>query len=368
MRPRIAVIAPEDLQMPGGMAVQARAQGEGLGGDGYEVLFIATNPNFPARLQWLRRLRYARTILNETLYLSSLARLRRADVAHLFSAAYWSFLLALLPVLVLARGFGKKIVLNYHSGEAEDHLARWGMLVHPWLRLVDEIIVPSEYLRGVFARHGYRARVIPNVVDTSRFRYRERALLRPRLLSNRNFEWYYRVDDTLEAFRLLRAACPDATLTLAGGGTEEPRLRRLAASMGADAVRFVGRVDPAAMPELYDAADIFVNFSVIDNQPVSVLEAFAAGLPVVSTATGDLAAMVRHEQTGLIVPARDPAAMAKAVASLLKEPERAVSMCRRARQEVERYKWSRVRDSWAAAYDAPGDSSRSSVSAPYRPV
>src|SRR2546425_2542348 len=348
-RPRIAVIAP-DLEMPGGQAVQARALVGGLRSEGYELTFIATDPRFPVGLQWVRRYPYARTVLNEALYLSSLPDLHRADVVHLFSASYWSFLLAPVPAILIARRLGKRIVLNYHSGEAEDHLARWGMFVHPWLRSVHEIVVPSEYLRSVFARHGYRARAIPNVVDAGRFRYRQRVPLRPRLLSNRNFEPHYRVADILEAFALLKAWYPEATLTVAGSGSEEGRLRRLAASIGPDAIRFVGRMDPTAMPGLYDDTDIFVNSSVVDNQPVSILEAFAAGLPVVSTATGDIATMVRDGETGFLVPRRDPAALAKAVATLLENPDRALLMAYRARREVEAYTWPRVREEWAAVY------------------
>src|SRR2546426_4515960 len=278
-RPRIAVIAP-DLVMPGGQAVQARALVGGLRSEGYELEFIATDAPFPVGLQWVRRYSYARTVLNELLYLSSLLDLRRADVVHVFSASYWSFLLAPVPAMLAAHRFGKRIVLNYHSGEAEDHLARWGRLVHPWLRLADEIVVPSEYLKAVFARHGYRARVVPNIVDTGRFRYRARTPLRARLLSTRNLEPYYRVDNTLEAFALLTVRYPEATLTIAGFGSEEDRLRRLAASLDTPGIRFTGRVDPAAMPGLCEEADIFVNSSVVDNQPLSVLEAFAAGLPV----------------------------------------------------------------------------------------
>ena len=206
------------------------------------------------------------------------------------------------------------------------------------------------YLRAAFAHHGYRARVIPNVVDASRFRYRERSPLRPRLLSTRNLESYYRIDNTLEAFALVRARHREATLTIAGSGSEEPRLRRLAASLGSHGIRFVGRVEPAAMADLCEQADIFVNSSVVDNQPVSVLEAFAAGLPVVSTPTGDLAALVRDGDTGLIVPAGDPPAMAKAVVSLLDHPECAQRMARRAHGTVEAYSWPRVREQWAAVY------------------
>jgi glycosyltransferase involved in cell wall biosynthesis len=291
--------------------------------------------------------------VNEALYIPTLARIRHADVAHVFSASYWSFLLAPAPALLAAKIFGKRVVLNYHSGEAADHLSRWGMLVHPFLKLADEIVVPSDYLREVFARHGYRARVIRNVVDTSCFRFRERKPLRPRLVSTRNLEPIYRVDNTLRAFALLRSRHPAATLTIAGSGGEEHRLRRLAAPF-AGAVHFIGRVEPASMPRVYDDGDIFVNSSIVDNQPLTVHEAFAAGLPVVSTATGEIANMVRDGDTGSIVPAEDPEAMATAIEHLLADPDAALAIARRARAEVEKYNWPAAHREWIAAYSGRG--------------
>ena len=346
---RIALVAAS-LEIVGGQSVQAQALALGLREAGYEVAFLPINPPFPRGLRWVRRWPYARTLLNQALYLPNLSRLRRADVVHIFSASYWSFALSVAPAILVAREFGKRVVLNYHSGEAGDHLARWGVSVHPWLRLVDEIVVPSEYLRAVFARHGYRARVVRNVVDTRRFRYRDRVELRPRLVSSRSLDPHYRVENTLEAFVLLRGRYPDATLTLAGDGRERARLTRLAGALGGDGIRFLGRVEPVAMPRVYDAAEIFVNSSIVDNQPLSVLEAFAAGLPVVSTATGDIAALVRDGETGLVVPPGDPSAMAKAVTTLVEHPERALRMARSARDRVEEYGWPRVRDQWAAVY------------------
>ena len=347
--PKVALVAPS-LDILGGQGVQARALLEHLRAGGYEVSLVPFNPDFPPGLRWLRRHRVVRTVANQLLYVPSLRRLRRADVAHVFSASYWSFLLAPLPAIVAARLYGKRVVLNYHSGEADDHLTRWGVLVHPWLRMVDEIVVPSAYLRGVFTRHGHPARVVPNVVDVSRFACAERDPLMPRLVSTRNLEPHYRVDNTLEAFALLKAHYPGATLTVAGYGSQEARLKRLARSLGVEGIRFVGRVEPRDMPRLYGEGHIFVNSSVVDNQPLSVLEAFASGLPVVSTATGDIAAMVRDGDTGLVVPPDDPVAMAKAIAALLADPERARGLARRGRLEVEQYTWPCVRDQWARVY------------------
>lgn len=348
-RPRVTLVAAS-LEILGGQGVQAQALLDELRHEGYPVSFLPVNPTFPVPLRWLRGVRYLRTLLNQILYLPSLMALRRTDVAHVFSASYWSFLLAPVPALVAARLFGKRSVLHYHSGEAEDHLSRWGLLVHPWLRLADEIVVPSRYLQEVFARHGYRARVVRNVVDVIRFAYRERMRLRPRLLSVRNLERTYRVDTVIEVFARLKDRYPDATLTVAGYGSDEPRLRTLAASFGIEGIRFVGRVEPDAVPALYTEADVFLNAAVVDNQPVSLLEAFAAGLPVVTTGTGDIAAMTCHGEAGLLVPAGDPDAMAKAVVTLLEHPQLALKLARRAKAEVERYTWPYISAEWAAVY------------------
>ena len=347
--PRIAMVAAS-LDILGGQGVQAAALAAALRADGVDVTFIPIDPTFPSGLRWLRRWPYARTLLNQMLYLPSLAGLRHADVVHVFSASYWSFLLAPAPAITMAGALRKRVILHYHSGEAEDHLARWGALVHPWLRRVDAIVVPSGYLRGVFSRHGYRARVIRNVVDVSRFRYRDRTSLQPRLLSVRSFEPHYRVENTLRAFAILKGRHPEATLVVAGYGREEARLRRLADRLAVGGIQFVGRVEPPAVPSLYDRADVFVNSSVIDNQPVSILEAFASGLPVVSTGTGDIAAMVRHGETGLLVPPDAPEETARAVADLLAQPERALLMARRARQEAGEYTWPAVREAWAMVH------------------
>jgi glycosyltransferase involved in cell wall biosynthesis len=347
--PKVALVAAS-LEILGGQGVQAQALLERLGQEGYAVRLLPVNPAFPPGLRWSRRVRYLRTLINQLLYLPSLVALRQVDVVHVFSASYWSFLLAPVPALVMARLFGKRSVLHYHSGEAEDHLSRWGVLVHPWLRLADEIVVPSPYLQDVFGHHGHRVRVVRNVVDTARFGYRERVPLRPRFLSARNLEPHYRVDAVIRAFALIKARHADATLTVAGYGSQESSLRALADALGVDGIRFLGRVEPEAMPALYAETDVFLNAAVVDNQPVSLLEAFAAGVPVVTTGTGDIAAMVCHGQAGILLSGAEPRAMAEAVEALLAHPEQALRIARRAKAEVQRYTWPQISREWDEVY------------------
>ena len=355
--PRVAIVAAS-LDILGGQGVQARSLVDAMRADGNHVTFVPINPRFPWPLARLRRYPGIRTAVNQALYLPGLARLAAVDVAHVFSASYASFLLAPLPAMAVARGLLKRVVLHYHSGEADDHFANWGPLVHPWLKLAHHIVVPSEYLRGVFAKYGHHAHVVPNVVDLSHFRFRERWPLKPRLLSTRNLEPHYRVDMIIEAFARLKQRRPDATLTIAGYGSQESRLRSLAAGCGADGIEFVGRVEPALMPRLYERADIFLNASVVDNQPVSILEAFASGLPVISTPTGDIASLVRHHETGVIVPPFDPSAMTEAINWVLDHPEEAIGYTHRAYTATAGYTWPAVRDAWSEIYRAPAGAAR----------
>jgi glycosyltransferase involved in cell wall biosynthesis len=346
---KLALVAPS-LAILGGQGVQADTLARLLSAEGYEVDFIPINPAFPRGLGWVRRVPYLRTVLNQALYGVSLGRLRECDLVHVFTASYWSFLLTAGPALAAAKLFGKHVVLNYHSGEADDHLSRYGALVHPWLRAAGALVVPSEYLRVVFAQHGHPARVVPNALSLSAFSFRERSPLRPRLLSTRNLENHYGVDDVIEAFAMLQRAFPEATLTVAGTGSQEARLRRLAADLCSTGITFLGRVEPEEVPALYARSDIYVNGSLIDNQPLSLLEAFAAGLPVVSTPTGDIVSMICSGETGLLVPQRNPAALASAITSLLTDPAGAARMARGARERVLAHSWPQVKQGWAQVY------------------
>ena len=103
------------------------------------------------------------------------------------------------------------------------------------------------------------------------------------------------------------------------------------------------------MPRLYAEHDIYVNASVLDNQPVSILEAFASGLPVVSTRAEDIPDMVRNGETGTLAAA-DAADLAGAITRVWNDPDGARAMTRRARAALTRYTWTMVRDEWLDIY------------------
>lgn len=318
---------------------------------GVDVSFVAVNPRLPGPLRALQRVKYVRTVVTSVAYLAALLRqLRHVDVVHAFSASYWSFLLAPVPAMLVARLYGKTVVLNYHSGEAADHLANWRTAV-PLARLAHAIAVPSNYLVEVFRRHTLGARAVCNFVEVEAIPFRSRSELRPRFLSNRNLEALYNVACSIRAFATVQQAYPDAELVVAGDGRERSALEALVAQLGLRHVRFTGRIAPTEMPALYDAADVLLNSPDIDNMPSSIIEAYAAGLPVVTTNAGGIPYILRHEVTGLMVPAGDHAAMAVQALRLLCDPVLVAGLTARAREEcLERYTWPAVREAWLQLY------------------
>lgn len=354
---RVGIVAPS-LAIVGGQSIQAQRLFDRLATlPDIDPVFIPVNPRLPGPLALLQRVKYLRTIVTSMAYWALLVwRLPRVDVVHAFSASYWSYVLAPLPAMVLGRALGRVVILNYRSGEAPDHLERWRWLTSRTLGLAHRIVVPSGYLVEVFRQHGFAAEPIANVVDLDRIPFRERLELEPRFLANRNFEAHYNVACVLRAFQLIQARIPTATLTVVGDGPEREALERLAAELRLQQTTFEGLVPPDEMGRYYHAADVYLNAPLIDNMPGSILEAFAAGLPVVTSDAGGIPYIVRDGENGRLVPQNDPEAMATAAIDLLERPEVAVQMTGRARKEVaERYTWTSVLDSWRRCYGSLGE-------------
>lgn len=349
---RILIVAPS-FDILGGQSVQAARLLERLRQEpSLEVGFLAINPRLPGLLASLQKIKYVRTFVTSILYVANLFfQIPKNEVIHVFSASYFSFVIAPTPAIAIGKLFGKRILLNYHSGEAEDHLERWRRTAVPTLRLVDSLIVPSIYLERVFARFGLQAKAIFNLIETDVFQFRERRALRPVFLSNRNLESHYGVDIVLRAFEIIQKNIPEAVLTVAGDGSQRMALQNLAETLGVKHVSFVGRVAPHKIRDFYDAADIYLNGSRIDNQPLSLLEAFACGLPIVTTDAGGIPDIVTDGETGFLVPRGNYQLLAERALQLLGDPALAEKLAQKGKLECRKYSWALVRDAWMDVYE-----------------
>ena len=347
---RVLLVAPS-LDMLGGQSRQcARLRGQLEQETSLEVSFQPVNPRLPGPFRRLQSIKYVRTVLTTLLYWAQLAaRAWRCDILHVFSASYYSYMLSAMPAVLVGRLYGKKVILNYRSGEAEDHLRNWRTAI-PTIRLADVVVVPSGYLVEVFARFGLRARAIHNIVELDRFRFRERRPLRPVFLTSRLLEPLYNVGCVLRAFALIQREVPEASLTVAGEGWMRGELEQLARDLGLRHTQFIGGVPFDEMPAMYDGADVYLTATDLDNMPSSIVECLAAGLPVVTTDAGGIPYIVAHEETCLMVARNDHEAMAAGALRLLADEELAARIARNAREHCRKFSWPAVQREWLKLY------------------
>ena len=343
---RVGLVGP--LAPPaGGMANQTRQLAWLLREAGIEVELVQVNA--PYKPAWIERVRVLRAAFRLLPYLARLWRCAgTVDLMHVMANSGWAWHLYAAPAVWLARWRGTPVVVNYRGGRADAFMQAQKRWVRPTLRRANCVAVPSGFLHAVFARHGINTEIVPNIVDLARFspttQPRGAAQSGPHLIVTRNLEPLYDVATALEALVLIRAEAPHARLSIAGSGPLRHQLEARCRELGiADAVRFTGRLDPEGMAALYRAADVMLNPSRVDNMPNSVLEAFASGVPVVSTNVGGIPHFVEDGKTALLVAPCDPEAMAQAALRLMHDPLLAAALRANALWVTSAYSWPNVR-------------------------
>lgn len=323
-----------------------------LRAEGVHVTLVRTNA--PYRPAMVERLPVVRAGFRLMPYLISLWRgIGQAQVVHVFANSGWAWHLLAAPALWIARWRQVPAIVNYRGGGAEAFFSRAPRHVQRALAGAALRVTPSAFLERVFARFGMSVAVIPNIVDLSRFSPRPARAFAdaPHVIVTRNLEPIYDIGTALRAFGQIRRAFPNARLTVAGTGPERAAMVTLAAQLGlADAVSFPGRIDNAEIAALYRSADCMLNPSTVDNMPISILEALASGVPVVSTDAGGIPDLVEDGVSARLVPVGAAQAMADAAVALLSDPAAATQQCNAGLAVVTRYGWHRVRQQWHGAY------------------
>jgi phosphatidylinositol alpha-mannosyltransferase len=190
-------------------------------------------------------------------------------------------------------------------------------------------------------------KVIPNGVDVDRFR---RAVPVARwqdgtrnILFVGRFEPRKGLLDLLRAYRILRKTGCECRLLLVGGGPQEREARRYVATRRLRGVEFLGRVSDDEKAQLFRTADVYVSPATgRESFGIVLLEAMAAGVPIVASDIHGYKGVVRRGREGLLVPPRSPKAIALSVAQLLRDPDLARAMSESGRGRAEEFSWPRV--------------------------
>lgn len=245
---------------------------------------------------------------------------------------------------------GKPFVLTLHGGGLPEFCAGQRPRVERLLGRAKAVTVPSPYLLTQMSTYRKDLTHVPNGLDVDAYGTRAPRSLRPRLIWLRAFHEVYNPSMAVRVIARLKDEFPSIQMTMTGpdkgDASRQAALTAVQTYAVSSHVRVEGPIAKSSVPQLLGTGDIFLNTTNVDNTPVSVLEAMASGLCVVSTNVGGIPYLLRSGQDALLVPANDDAAMAAAVRLLLNDAALAQRIQAASIAKVRRFDWSVVLPQW----------------------
>jgi glycosyltransferase involved in cell wall biosynthesis len=271
------------------------------------------------------------------------------EVAYVEVYSGPAFLWAELVCLAL-KLIHKPYVLALHGGNLPAFAKRWPGRVRRLLESAHKVTAPSSYLRDALRRYQSDIALIPNPVEIDQYSFRLRSKPVPHLIWLRAFHALYNPQIAPLIVEKIRQSFPEIKLTMVGPDKGDHSLqatRDLIETLGLEtSIEIIPGVPKAQVPDILSQSDIFINTTTVDNTPVSLIEAMACGLCIVSTNVGGLPYLVDHGREGLLLPPNDVDAMAVAIHRIMTEQGLAGSLSRNARSKAENFSWEKILPVW----------------------
>lgn len=323
----------------GGISGQVRLLFENLKNEGEDVYVFSTRGSSLVRL-WL--------------FVKLLFVARRYKILHIHACSYLGFLPAVYGVLV-GKLLKKHTVLTYHGGDGEKFFYTYPKLVHWFLIRTQINIVLSGFLAKVFEMHGLPCVIIPNILDDkvgeSIF---QRDIIKSNYISIRSLEPLYNIECIIKAFEIVKKQIPESKLAILGDGSCRERLEQYVKEHDIKDITFYGHIKNCDICYYLNQADIFLSTPTIDNQPMSILEAFRAGLLVISSHVGGVPYMIENGVTGLMFESGNYKELASLMISATNNQKDSLAIIENARMQLINYSWSHIRESLYKCYNYNG--------------
>lgn len=255
---------------------------------------------------------------------------------------------------LVAKIRGKKIILVLRGGMLPEFYVKNKSLVNSVLQRANQIITPSLYLQNSFNEFGYKVEYIPNFIDTSVF-YEHKMERKPySLLWVRAFRSIYNPSLAVESFAGILKNYPQATLTMAGpddGLLDETK--KLAKKLGVlDKITFPGPLKNTELPDLYSSCSVYLNTTSYESFGMAVMEAVACGIPVVSTAVGEIPLLWKDNEEILLVNDFKSQTMSEKIEELFANPAKSQKIVTNAKVKVSAYSLDEIKERWFKLFQA----------------
>jgi L-malate glycosyltransferase len=321
---------------PQGLPQQGSLIAEGLRQNGVQVRVIGR-----AKSGWGRLIE----IVSYSLLLIPRYDVVLIDVFGLRAFVYESV------AILYGRLWRKRSVVVLRNGSMRQFIERWPRWTPFILSQPDLVFTPHQFLQEQLAAVGLRVDgTIPNFVKLEKYNFRERGVIAPRFLYLRGMHPMYNAPMALRAFALIQRKYPDAELTMAGKeGQDSDHCRSLVRSLKLRNVHFLGLIPKDEIPVLADKHDIYLHTNRVDNMPVSIIEMWACGIPIVGTNVGGIPYLIRNREDGLLVESEDYETMAEVCFELLSNPELVKTLSFNGRVRAMELGWEKVKPKWEQA-------------------
>ena len=248
----------------------------------------------------------------------------------------------------LARVFNIKYIPILHGGNLPNRLQKNPKLCQMVFANAYQNVAPSGYLRQAFQEASFTNVIyIPNSIEIEKYAFKNRTEFAPKLLWVRAFATIYNPEMAVKVLFELQRKYPNASLTMVGPDKDGSlQTTKAFADFINCKVSFTGKLSKEDWWQLASEHDIFINTTHFDNTPVSVMEAMALGLPVVSTNVGGIPYLLTDKENALLVPDNDDKAMAKVILDLLEDQEKVNLITRNARSFIAQMDWKSVKEEW----------------------
>ncbi len=322
-----------NLQSKGSNTSYIGILGNLLSSEGY-VLYYSSKVN----LKFLRLL----DMIKSVFFLS-----KKVDLVLIDTYSTQNFYYA-YAISQLCRLFNLPYIPILHGGNLPNRLKNNPMLSSKLFKNSKINIAPSMFLKNAFETHEYHNVVyIPNTIKIANYPVSSKTYDAPKLLWVRSFSKIYNPKLAIRVYKALKDIYPNAQLCMVGPDSDGilEDVKNLAHTLNLK-VNFTGKLSKPQWIELSRDYNIFINTTNFDNTPLSVIEAMALGLPVVSTNVGGMPYLIEHNKTGILVEANSDTTMVNAIISLMNNAKLRDTIANSARKHVEQFDWDQIKQQW----------------------